>query len=235
MKYVRKTGPPREYINWCNQVRGTEDEDYRRLDSEVKEKLLEALLIDQGYLCAYTMRKICEKSSHVEHIKPESLCRAERVGSDLDHSNLVACYPRAGMAKNCRYGAQQKADWWENDGVDFVSPLNQNCEERFRFDLEGNIEGVRKHRSAVKTIQVLRLDQQTLTEERRRVVQELIYGKSGSSPLSPAKTARSIQRICETDADGHFREYCIAIRDALHEHSRILKKLATKRKFARKR
>ncbi|MFH1112869.1 MAG: retron system putative HNH endonuclease [Pseudomonadota bacterium] len=224
--------PPPDYANWCNQVQGTVNEDYRCLQNPEKESLHKALLTEQGGLCAYTMRRVVKDTSHIEHIKPETLCRSERVGSDLDYDNLVACFPLEGAKQKYRYGAQQKGDWWENEGTDFVSPLNQRCESRFRFDLEGKISAVRKHTSALKTIQILRLDHDSLTEDRKRVIEEFVYGNSRDNPISGAKTARLIETICARDADGNFREFCVAVRHALNEHWKNLKKLAARRRFA---
>lgn len=231
MKYVRKIGAPHTYTNWCREAHGTQDEDYRCLRNPVKSELHQALLSEQGWLCAYTMRRIDDKNSHIEHIKPETLCRSERVGSDLDYDNLVACFPRKGMGKRCRYGAPRKDNWWEDDGTDFVSPLQSNCERRFRFDLDGKINAVGKQRAALKTIEVLKLDHQTLTEDRKRVIHEFVYGENGNDPLSEAKTNRAIASICQRNIDGRRYEFCVAIRDSLAKHLRYLKKITKKKKY----
>lgn len=89
MKYIRKTGAPHEYLSWRNRVRGTLDEDYRCLRNPEKAGLHCALLREQGWLCAYTMRRIDENTSHIEHIKPEGLCRSDQAGSDLDYVTVT--------------------------------------------------------------------------------------------------------------------------------------------------
>ncbi len=61
------------------------------------EKLREALLKEQGYICAYCMREIPvkKKDSHltetskIEHIK----CREHHSDLQLDYSNMVICCP----------------------------------------------------------------------------------------------------------------------------------------------
>jgi uncharacterized protein (TIGR02646 family) len=135
MKHIQKAGAPRGYSQWCATVTGTHKADYRELPATEKQALLAALITEQGALCAYTMRRIGVDSAHVEHIKPESRCRADQPESDLDYGNMVACFPREGMQKAYRYGAQKKDNWWENEGAEFVSPLRPVCERRFRFDL----------------------------------------------------------------------------------------------------
>ena len=231
MKYIQKTGAPHEYMAWCRRVRGTPSEDFRSLQNPEKASLHEALLQEQGWLCAYTMRRVGNDSSHIEHIKPESLCRLARAGSDLDYENLVACFPRDGIGGEYRYGAQKKGDWWADDGHDFVSPLQQNCETRFRFDIDGNIEAVGNYPAAVKTIRVLALDHPSLTEDRKRVIFEYVFGESGRDPLSKAQVLRVINEVLQRDGRYRFREFCLAIRHALVEYLEQLAKRANRRRF----
>ena len=109
MKHIQKAGAPRGYSQWCANVAGTNKADYRELPATEKQALLAALIIEQGALCAYTMRRIGADSAHVEHIKPESRCRADQPESDLDYGNMVACFPRDGMKRACRYGARKSS------------------------------------------------------------------------------------------------------------------------------
>src|SRR5437879_5908380 len=106
MKYIQKHGQPHAYTSWRNQVKGTAKNNYTELPTALKQSLLAALLAEQGFICAYTMKRVALNTSHIEHIKPETICRAELAGSDLDYENLVACFPRADMGRRYRYGAQ---------------------------------------------------------------------------------------------------------------------------------
>lgn len=234
MKHIQKAGGPHGYSQWCATVAGTNKADYRELPATEKHVLLAALITEQGALCAYTMRRIGADAAHVEHIKPESRCRADQPESDLDYGNMVACFPRDGMKRAYRYGAQKKDNWWENDGAEFVSPLHPACEHRFRFDLDGKVAAVVKHPAALATIRVLALDHASLTEDRKRVIEEFIYGPQGDNPLSPANAQRALQIICERDRQGRFYEFCITIRDALEAHLKALRRLAQRRRAARR-
>lgn len=235
MKYIRKGGAPHSYARWCTDVKGTAKEDFRELPRREKEALLDSLIREQGALCAYTMRRIQEDTSHVEHVKPQSLCRADLAGSDLNYENLVACFPRGGMKPEYCYGARQKSDWWEDDGAQFVSPLHPSCERRFRFYIDGRIMAVDNDVAAATTIRVLKLDHKSLTDDRRRVVEEFVYGTSGREPLSVAQARKAQALVCNANALGEFIEFCVAIRQALDEHLRLLHRLAERRKFARRR
>jgi uncharacterized protein (TIGR02646 family) len=235
MKYIQKSNGPRIYIRWCADVAGTAKEDYRELPVAEKEALLGALIQEQGELCAYTMRRIADGSSHVEHIKPQVVCRAHGVGEDLNYANLVACFPRDGMKARYRYGAQRKDNWWDNGGALFVSPLHPACEQRFDFDIDGTISPVRDNPAAVATIKVLALDHESLTEDRKRVIEEFIYGPAGDAALSAAQAVMAQASICNRFAQGHFAEFCVAIRHALGHYVSILNKRARRNRAIRRR
>jgi uncharacterized protein (TIGR02646 family) len=234
MKYVKKVGAPTIYSNWCRCVKGSVNEHYNNLQNPEKEALHETLLKEQGWICAYTMRRINKDTSHIEHIKPESLCRKDAVGSDLDYSNMVACFPKEGMIHNYRYGAQLKDKWWVNDGADFISPLNSLCEKMISFDIEGVISAIKNDPAAVTTIDVLGLDHDSLTEDRRRVIQEFIFGPEGKTPLTRAKVVAAINTICNLNGSDKYYEFCVAIRCALPEYVLQLDKRAARKRMIKK-
>jgi uncharacterized protein (TIGR02646 family) len=235
MKRIFKAAEPHEYTTWRQRVAGTDKEDYREMPKTLRQILLKALTEEQGGLCAYTMKRIdAEVSAHVEHFKPQSLCRATSKGSDLHYINLHACYPKDGMKKRFRYGAQNRCDWWEHNGADFISPLSAHCEKRFLYKIDGTIHSVAARRDAKTTISILDLGHKSLVEDRSRVIQEFIYGERGMSPLSPAQTERALQQVCQRDNNGNYLEFCIALHDALKEHLSDLKRQAQRRKFSRK-
>ena len=234
MKYIQKTGCPHSYSNWCTEVAGTDKSDWSEVFSDHKELILTAMIADQGGLCAYTMRRIDNSSSHVEHIKPQNRCRQDLHGSDLDYTNLVACFPRHGMTAQCRYGAQLKDDWWDNNGAEFVSPLQPTCEQVFRFKLNGEIEAVNNRIEARTTIAVLGLDHRSLTEDRKRVIEEFIYGPTGDRPMSYADAQRTRNSICNRNGNSLFYEFCVAIQAALEEHMAALTKLRQRKRYARR-
>lgn len=232
MKYIVKKGAPSDYIKWCADVKGKPNEDYRRLQNPEKASLHEALINEQGGLCAYTMRRITASSSHIEHIKPETLCRDRLRGSDLDYRNLIACHPKEGMVNPFRYGAQEKDDWWEDEGKNFVSPLNNQCEVRLTFNQEGKVSAVNGNIAAQTTINVLKINHPSLTEDRKRAIDEFVLGVNGDDPLSPKRATQAIESVCRPNSKGKFAEFCVAIRHALIEYVANEEKKAQRRKFA---
>lgn len=234
MKYIRKGNPPRDYARWCADAAQTNNADWRNVPGAEKTLVLDAMISEQGALCAYTMRRIHQNSSHVEHIKPQSVCRMDEPGTDLDYRNLVACFPRESMPPAFCYGARKKDKWWDNGGTMFVSPLVQGCERSFRFDLDGEIATVRNSPRASTTIDVLALNHRSLAEDRKRVIEEFIYGSHGNDPMSSAVAARAKASICNRRDDGQFYEFCVAIRSALDQHLSLLRKRARRRQLLRR-
>ena len=232
MKYISKRGAPHAYMMWCRSVSGTQKEHYGELPAKTKAILLRALMTEQGGLCAYTLKRIGMDDSHVEHIKPESLCRDEKRGTDLDYNNMVACFPREGMQRRYRYGAQLKGSWWVPER--FISPLHPKCEQAFFFDEDGSVRPAPGNGVARETIKVLGLDHGSLAEDRRRVIEEFLYGPDGQHPLSPAKAEQAQASICNMDSSGRFHEFCIPILHALRTHRQKLIRAARKRDFAKK-
>ena len=231
MKLIVKEGQPQDYTNWRNQMKGNVNERYPVPDPP-RQQLVNQLLYEQGFLCGYTMRRIDNNSCHIEHIKPETVCRAELRGSDLNYENMIACFPKKRIKKQTEYcyGAVYKDDWWDNNGIQFVSPLNPICEVRFDFNLKGEIIAI--NADAELTVDVLCLDHKSLTEDRRRVIEEFIYGPAKDDPLSVSKVDRAIQSIVERKADGTFYEFCVALQKAMQAYKINLAKAAAKKKFA---
>jgi uncharacterized protein (TIGR02646 family) len=234
MKLIEKNGCPPDYTHWCRSVAGTEQEDYEEIPKKCKNTLKAVLLEEQGFICGYTMKRIDQDNAHIEHIKPQHVCKVEKrglkLGLDLDYGNMIACYPEKNNKGEPLYGAHKKGKWWENNGIDFISPLDNSCQRSFRFDLDGKITALNP--KAFKTIEVLALDNSSLTQIRGRVIYEHIYGSAGVKSICQAN--RKMERILEKDGRGKYHEFCIAIHDALQEHIKTLEKASKRKKYVKK-
>jgi hypothetical protein len=109
MKYIRKLRPPQSFIDWfeANNAHlqatcATGDEIWSRLDRTVKKDLNDALLQEQGHICAYCGTRIGKKELLLTEISEEELltfCIEHflRKGDDnykrltLEYSNLLGC------------------------------------------------------------------------------------------------------------------------------------------------
>lgn len=224
MKFIQKTSPPNEYTTWCkNQESLGVNYNYRSLQNPQKSCLHKALIKEQGSICGYTMKRIDRRISHIEHIKPRYICEQEGQGIDLDYHNLIAAYPREGMRRNCRYGAQAKDNWWESNGDLFHSPVKFYCELKFIFNIDGEIFPIDNQReNAINTISVLKLDDPELTNDRKLAIEAFIFE---DQPLTPEEIDEAIDAIWQPNDEGVLWEFCIAIHDALYEYKEMLQSI----------
>jgi len=224
MKNIKKTAAPAGFITWCLATKASGvNYNYSSLPNPEKGDLHNALTIEQGEICGYSMKRISKTTSHIEHIKPQHECIKYCDEKDLDYNNVLSCYPKPGKGK-CVFGAEQKSSWW-NIGL-FISPINDSCELKFIYNLKGEINPCGCSIAASqKTIDVLKLDEPSLTFDRKKAIEEFLYGHDGASPLSCVDAKRAIDAIYKPNMSGVLYEYCIAIHDALFEYLDILKKV----------
>lgn len=193
--------------------------------------VLDALLTEQGFLCAYTLKLIDAKSAHVEHLKPQRKCReedaqreAKKVAlcrEDIAWNNLVACFPAPNAAAPPGYGAVKKDKWWPAIGANgFVSPLNADCESRFHFELNGAIRPANAtDAAAAETINEIGLDDSRLQELRRRAFIEMGLHPRSERPLrSPTKVRQLIAAWLHRDGNNKFKEFCVPLRAVALRH-----------------
>jgi hypothetical protein len=150
-----------------------------------KAELRAELVAEQFGLCGYTGAPVDERLAelnppappgaslpyrvHIEHLKPQSVCRQELrdrglepgrdLGEDVDHHNLIAALLVVGAEVEL-FGAAARS----NRPVP-VWPTHSGCETRFQFDRNGRVRGLDP--DAVATVEVLRLDHDTLCGWRR--------------------------------------------------------------------
>jgi len=238
MKRIIKGDEPASYIQTKlqNQKAGVKMRYDKNLGSAERTPIKNALLKEQGFICAYTLKRIDLDMCHIEHLKPEELCRKHmeegiETVSDLDYSNMVACYPKdppKGIPKEKYFGAIKKDDYWSNDGKDYILPIHPNCEDHFTYNKKGEVIGNTDNGN--NTIKLLALDHKDLVYDRKRAIESFIGVKL------PLKKAKTIQAITEIDKlnNGKYIEYCIPIKHALNEHLTYLNKLEKKLKYAKK-
>jgi uncharacterized protein (TIGR02646 family) len=126
--------------------------------------LVQALLQEQGYLCAYCMRRIpvCDPGSterhRVEHLEPRTL-HPDRA---LDYRNMVACCPG-------HIGSEDHCDRSKRDQEITCSPLDAHFIDTIAYSSDGTIRST----DAVWTQEmndILHLNTPLLKENRHSVV-----------------------------------------------------------------
>ena len=208
-------------------IKGQEPEELRRWkDVEVPQNLTYAnmpkagvkrqMLVEQGFLCAYTMQQISTLDDcHIEHIVPQS-----QPGEDpllnIAYNNLLACTPgdRFGhrpLGGKSPFGAQAKGGAIVDEN-NFVSPLREDVENRFQYAADGTVAHRVGDQAAKSTIGILRLDHQQLIDLRKAAIEERVFPPEAA--LS-SKEAQNLSRvIMYANGDGRLPEFCVAISQA---------------------
>lgn len=222
MKYIEKGAQPQELIAWV-RAKATDDDSEERqwgygdMPSEVRTAIKARLLAEQGGLCCYTGRKITLQGSHIEHLKPQSLCTDHE---DTDYQNMLAAHPSSDPGiPHCAYGAHARTNWY--DALLFVHPLRPNCEQRLRYRDDGRVTPhSQDDEGAVETIRKLRLDHPEIQQMRKQAIYEALFAKQ----LSEAQVRRLMAAMDERDGNGNFRAFCFVIKQACEKYLKRFEK-----------
>ena len=213
MRRIIKTNAPPELLKWMAD-NGSFNHNYAALaGTDVHAVLKTKLLSEQGYLCAYTGRAIEKSSSHIEHVKPQSVCAD---WEDVEYRNVVACFPADGGGSDHGYGAPVKGGWWVES--EFVSPLSNDCERRFVFSWTGQISpSPNDHVAARTTIERLGLDNDCLTQLRHARIRGFfgLGARTRGRPLSVADAETAFRNIDGVDGKGRLPEFCFMLKQLL--------------------
>lgn len=196
MRYIQKLPCPQKFLNWVKNS-GRFEQKYDDMPGDVKADLKQALLIEQGYLCAYTMRRIGMDSSHVGHFYSQKNFPEKA----LSFSNMLACYPEQGIKgapKDVSYGAVFKGD----NAEEICSPHQKDVNEQFIYTSNGHIKG--KTTLAETTIRVLNLNHEDLVRARRIHIEQAIKLASSGGRFSSKKAETAISAFGKKDGKGHF-------------------------------
>ncbi len=130
MIYIKKTSEPRSLV----EHRCTPGADFDGLD---KTELREHLLKEQGYLCAYCMKRIHdEKDTKIEHY------RARNVENELEYTNLLAvCYGNQPSPDSVvKIGKKRlTCDSMKGNLVLHINPQSQEDMDTIYYDNSGKI------------------------------------------------------------------------------------------------
>jgi uncharacterized protein (TIGR02646 family) len=192
------------------------------MPTNVREDLKDQLLKEQGFLCAYTGLQISIKNSHLEHIKPYSLCKDENdkyTQESYDYFNLLACFPKKSddirnlgdfLPKDLNFGAVFR----QNKNQNFLSPLSPDCENRFKFNFDGTVKATDESDiDACSTIKTLGLDSEILTLLRGTAINNFLG--LDSNPISEGEVEQLLTIIDAPNSDGELIGFCFAIKQVM--------------------
>lgn len=215
MRSIKKASEPRELRSWKKTMRTSpENLSYDNLPGEVRNSIKSSLLKEQGYLCAYTMQRLATTSDcHIEHVQPQN----SAPNLDLDYGNMAGCFPTDGGDTSYGFGAPIKGGTKIELNVDFVTPHNLGCEQRFKYDSKGGVHAAAGDAAAEKTISTLNLDHDALIDLRLRAIET--YGltlrkgsmRSNQKLKSAAQAYYFAKEVIKPAPNGLLEPYCVAL------------------------
>lgn len=159
MKKINKDETPLFWSTYCRRNRNVH---YKTADSEIKQELKQHMLEIQKHICAYCCSQIDDTKAHNEHIKPQDLYP----NLSMEYTNLVVSCTTQGAESTC--GMHKENDFNENL---FVSPLSEDCENNFRFEMNGKVAGITE--KGRYTVELLNLNSYRLVSARKALIDEI--------------------------------------------------------------
>ncbi len=211
MKYIRKTNEPEVLVNFKVRANDNWKLSYSKLKKkgEIKKKLQDYLIIEQGHLCCYCGTRISQADSHIEHFKPQS----EYPSLDLDYFNMLVSCKNQIKPTEPRHCGFAKENWYDLELL--VSPLIADCEEFFQYTNDGQISPAdresEKGKAATETIEKLRLNIPKLQAVRAGTIDSIYNDPDLQLPLSDDEIDKLIHYYSQIDNDGKYQPYCQSI------------------------
>lgn len=221
MRSIKKGNECRALRDWKNSnAASPQNIHYDNLSGVVKSAILSKLIVEQGGLCAYTMKNIKPVNgifhAHIEHIFPRSAYQQQTV----NWNNLVACFPLTGQS--CDYGAIRKADY-DPGSKPFVNPTKAGVSNQFRYLDNGEVDGLTSDAVACIDKEVLNLNHPNLVNDRRAK----ILGALQRQP-SATQARQRAQQLRKFDTQGFLEPYCEAVAQVLDNYALRLERRAAR-------
>ena len=235
MRFSNKSAAPQALKIWIRD--NPNDCTYKNLPTAVKDEIRRYLLIEQGYLDAYTMQRIELDTCHIEHFAPQSHFGEKSV----DYDNMLACWPKdrppGTFEAGDEFGAVRKEDSTETICSPLVAAEVTNA---FEYKSNGEIAG--RTPLAVKTIDVLNLNAHRLRSLRksaflsalglqasRKLSQQQLRNKKSSS-LTIAAAQKRLKQVGLPDANGKLTPFCATVEFWLKKFIGLRTNLSNQRK-----
>ncbi len=208
MKQIVKLNEPNSLV----EHRAKEHSNFDNIPLTAKEQLRQNLLLEQGFICCYCMKRIPESNPptlKVEHF----CCQADNNHLQLTYSNLFAsCTGNEGQPK-----IKQTCDTKKGNSVLTINPISNppNCESLFKFNADGEISLLVENADINRQInEVLNLNMQTLKDNRREIYLEVQKNvetesrKLGSKQLKLSYFEKEKAKWL-TRSDNKFKPFCM--------------------------
>jgi uncharacterized protein (TIGR02646 family) len=208
MKRIVKTAAPTSFTQWKALANEDWVPTYADLQNPEKRDLHEALLAEQGWLCCYCGRSIELDDSHIEHFRPQD-AHGEWADLQLEYENLHASCVRETKPDQPLHCGHAKGSRFEEAA--HVSPVSEDCEQRFVYTLSGEeVAADRQDRAASNMIELLNLNVAFLRNRRREAL-EGAFDDAFLANASDEKFRELRDLYVPRNVDGRFESFAHVI------------------------
>lgn len=200
---IKKHKEPKELV-WYKKQKGAS---YENMSGEIKQKVLDSLMKEQGHLCAYCMRRIPEtrklpmnvKSATIEHWYPQNPDSEDEIGQGLDYRNMLAvCSGNRG----CGNKKNTTCDAHRGNSELKVNPCDYRTLQKISYRSDGRIFSSDKDiNKDLNDILNLNCQAISLPENRKQVLNQLLLDIKKKCPKGDIKQYcnRKLQQLDNRD------------------------------------
>lgn len=162
---------------------------------EAKPELRDSLLEEQGYICAYCMRRIGVGDCRIEHIK----CRSKYPDLQLEYKNMVVCC-------SGKMGGEAQCDVAKGDKDISFSPMDVVFIDSLSYSTKDGTIKSSSDQWNVELNEVLNLNNRLLKMNRQQALQaflEILRKQSRPLPFLKKKLI-----YWQSKNEGRYSPYC---------------------------
>lgn len=201
MKHIKKGNEPED----LKEYKKLEGACFKDLSQNIRNNLRECLRQEQGGICCYCERRLIGKTV-IEHIKPKDKNYSPEL--QLEYSNLVLSCDGGESERRGRDKRENKnyplfCDANKNNKPIKVSPIDEDCEEKFGYGEDGEIYGLTNE--ANDTIEVLNLGVPFLNHLRKAVFESI-----RDADYTESEWEEELVYYHNRKSDGDFEPFCTA-------------------------
>jgi uncharacterized protein (TIGR02646 family) len=207
MKYIEKSSnEPSSLIDWKTQDKmyKRQNSKWKRFGKPYKENFKKNLINEQGGICCYCEQKLKTDDSHLEHLLPQKLDVFSE--SIFEYRNLLCSCQKDLITGDPRHCGNSKGSWYDKQL--FVSPLDIDCELKFKYSADGRIKSTDE--ASKETISHLQLDIDKLNSLRESAIEPFIIDPITLDEIS-AEEAQHFAKEYLKQKDGKYNEFYTTI------------------------
>lgn len=212
MKHIVKKEEPKAFTDWKVGRIGNTAKTYKGLNRNhnIKDVLRDSLLEEQGYICCYCEKELKKNQHHIEHFRPKDSNKFPQL--QLDYENLFcSCQVNLDKGEPLQCG-NSKGNFFDERFL--ISPLDPDCESRFKYTSDGQILPVDEDDTGAKiTIIELKLDE--VENLRKGAIEPFLnYDDNGNEIMTEEELSKFIKAYLKDkeDNDGRYNEFYTTIK-----------------------